>query len=75
MDGFPIFDYTPAGLLGLVVLLTLFGRFGYLPTALKSLKEENAHLRAANEKLLAALESEQKTGEVVRRFFEGLEDR
>lgn len=75
VDGWPIFDYTPAGILGLVVLLVLFGRFGYLPVALKPLREENAHLRAANEKLLAALESEQQMGRVVRRFFEGLEDR
>ncbi len=75
VDGWPIFDYTPAGILGLVVLLVLFGRFGYLPIALKPLREENAYLRASNEKLLAALENEQLMGKAVRRFFEGLEDR
>jgi hypothetical protein len=74
MDGVPILDYTPEGLLGLVVVLILFGVL--VPyRVVKQLLEEIAHLRSALGKSQDALIEEQKTGQVVRRFFEGLEDR
>lgn len=74
MDGIPILDYTPEGLLGLVVVLILFGVL--VPArVLKQKDTENAFLKSALEKAQQALAEEQKTGEVVRHFFEGLGDR
>lgn len=74
MDGVPILDYTPEGLLGLVVVLILFGVL--VPARIvKSKDAEIAHLRSALDKSQDALKEEQKTGEVVRHFFEGLGDR
>lgn len=71
MEGLPILDYTPQTLLGIVILLILFGRL--VPyTVVKQLREENAFLRSTVEKEQAAREEEQKTGRVVRHFFEGL---
>lgn len=73
MDGIPILDYTPEGLLGLVVVLILFGVL--VPyRVVKQLLEQNAYLKSALDKCLEALAEEQKTGKVVRRLFERLEE-
>lgn len=74
MDSFPIIDYAPGTLVGVFVLCVCFGVLvpwrvvkQYL-AQIKFLQDENKQLRAA-------LEEEQKTGKVVRHFFEGLNDR
>ena len=92
MDGVPILDYTPEGLLGLFFVLIFFGRMAPWPT-IKQLYQRIAFLESSIEKLLEAgavkdaalraeqdahaetsrqLTEEQKTGEVVRHFIDGL---
>jgi len=76
MDGLPVLDYTPEGLLGLVVLLILFGRL--VPyTVVKAKDAEIASWKAAfqNEQTahaetIAQRGVEQKALEPVRRVFE-----
>lgn len=75
MDGIPILDYTPATLLGVLILMLLAGK-GIVPaSSLKMYIEQNAYLRSALEKSQEALAEEQKTTEIVRRVFGDLETR
>lgn len=74
MDSFPIIDYAPSTLVGIFVLMVFFGAL--VPwRVVKQLNTRIAHLESTVDRLQDALEEEQKTGQVVRHFFEGLNDR
>jgi len=74
MEGLPILDYAPSTLLGVGVLMVFFGLL--VPyRVVKQLLDRISYLESALEKSQSALAEEQKTGEVVRHFFEGLSDR
>lgn len=67
----PILDYTPETLLGVVVVLIFLGWL--VPyRVVKQYQERIAFLESALTKTQDALTEEQKTGEVVRHFFDGL---
>lgn len=64
-EGVPILDYAPSTLLGICVLLILFGRL--VPyRAVKQILDENQFLRSTNTKQAEALEEAQALSKVVR---------
>lgn len=74
MEGIPILDYAPPTLLGIAVLMVFLGLL--VPyRVVKQHLERIQFLESALAKAQEALEEEQKTGKVVRHFFEGLNDR
>ncbi|MFI5426044.1 hypothetical protein [Aeromicrobium sp. UC242_57] len=71
LTNIPIGDYTPEGLLGLVVLFIFIGWL--VPyRVVKQLHERIAFLESALSKEQAALSEEQETGKVIRHFIDGL---
>lgn len=71
MEHVPVLDYTPEGLLGIVVALIFFGVLVPYRTV-KQYLARIAYLESALAKTQEALAEEQKTGAVVRHFFDGL---
>lgn len=74
MEVFPIFDYSAQTLLGIVVLCIVFGLLVPIRTV-RQLLQRIAYLESALDKSQEALKEEQRTGAVVRHFFEGLDVR
>jgi hypothetical protein len=69
--GLPVLDYAPQTLLGVAVLFIFAGWL----VPYRTVKEKDAriaYLEGALTTTQAALAEEQKTGKVVRHFFEGL---